>query len=283
MTEATTGTNHLRIKRCRDGMMLFPIRDQYIGQSLDRYGEFSRGESLVFEQIVRPGDTVLDLGANLGAHTVHISRMVGVNGRVLAFEPQLPIFQIMCANLAINGLTNVEAYWAAISSRSGSITVPRLDLSMTNNFGALRLGSANQGDIVRTIAVDDLDLSSCRFIKADIEGMEYEAILGARETILRLKPVMYLEYIGGELCSDLYKLIEGLGYDMWWHLPLYFSPENYNSSTYNPFGGEFSANILCIHRDQKVQISHAEKVNGPDDHYSRPAKLGEKHLSLKFG
>ena len=132
------------------------------------------------------------------------------------------------------------------------------------------------------VAVDDFALNSCRFIKIDIEGMEYEALLGARETIRRLKPLLYLEYHGGETCADLYKLLDNLGYDAWWHFPAYFSSDNHNASPNNLFPGEVSANILCIHRDEKVQVSDAEKVNGPDDSWHRPIKLGEKHLSLKF-
>ena len=61
---------NLRVKACRYGVMMYLPNDQYIGKSLDLYGEFSEDEIAIFRQIVRPGATVIDVGANIGCHTV---------------------------------------------------------------------------------------------------------------------------------------------------------------------------------------------------------------------
>ncbi len=66
-----------RQKACRYGQMLYNLNDQYIGRSLDLYGEFSEGEVDLFRQIVKPGQIVVEVGANLGAHTVFLARQVG--------------------------------------------------------------------------------------------------------------------------------------------------------------------------------------------------------------
>src|SRR5437870_1047961 len=92
---------HLQLRRCRHGLMLYNLNDTYIGAMLEKYGEFSEGETDVFHQLVRPGMTVVEVGANVGAHTLSIARLVGPQGRVLAFEPQRSIFQMLCANLAM--------------------------------------------------------------------------------------------------------------------------------------------------------------------------------------
>ena len=83
--------------------MLYNPRDMYIGRSLDLYGEFSEGEVEVFAQILREGDLALDLGANIGCHTVFMAKKVGDKGVVIAVEPQRLIFQLLSANVALNG------------------------------------------------------------------------------------------------------------------------------------------------------------------------------------
>ena len=100
-------SGHLRIKRCRYGLMLFSARDTYIGRSFDLYGEFAEDEVAVFRQLVHPGQSVFDIGANIGAHTIALAAIVGPLGHVTAFEPQRVIFQILNANVALNGLTAI--------------------------------------------------------------------------------------------------------------------------------------------------------------------------------
>lgn len=81
--------DHMRLRRCRHGPMLYNVNDAYIGAMLDQYGEFSEDENEIFQQLLRPGMTVVEAGANIGAHTVPIAQRVGPRGRVLAFEPSV--------------------------------------------------------------------------------------------------------------------------------------------------------------------------------------------------
>ena len=98
-----------QLKLCKSGPMLFNKFDIYVGGSLSKYGEFSVGEQELFQRVVRPGQVVVEVGANIGAHTVELARLVGPEGEVHAFEPQRIVFQTLCANLALNQLTNVHA------------------------------------------------------------------------------------------------------------------------------------------------------------------------------
>ena len=127
--------------------MLYNLNDTYIGTMLDLYGEFSEGEDDLFRQVLHPGMTAVEVGANIGAHTLFIAQCVGPRGRVLAFEPQRIIFQILCANLALNGIEHVDAHWAAVGEKAGHIRVPRLDSSKSNNFGGLSIGGYEHGDL----------------------------------------------------------------------------------------------------------------------------------------
>src|SRR6476620_7891408 len=108
---STEGFN--RLKDCRYGRMLYNINDTFVGRLLDRYGEYSEGEIDLFKQIVRPGDVVIEVGANIGAHTVWFARNTWPGGAVIAFEPQRLVFQTLCANLALNDIVNALVYQQA--------------------------------------------------------------------------------------------------------------------------------------------------------------------------
>jgi FkbM family methyltransferase len=266
---------HLKLAACRDGVMLFNPLDSFIGRSLDLYGEYSRGEAAVFDQIVRAVDTVLDVGANIGAHALWLARRVGPAGSVVAFEPQRTVFQTLCANMALNGMTNVDAHWAAAGAQPGRVTVPRLDPSAPANFGATSLLWGHPGDQVRQMTIDQLELGACRLIKVDVEGMELDALKGATATISRLHPILYVENDGRETSAGLIDFILGMGYRAWWHLPAYFNPENVRGLAENVFDQGISVNMLCVHETVPVTVSGAEPVSGPDDDWTRPARVGD--------
>ena len=115
------------VKVCRYGTMAYNINDRYLGRSLELYSEFSEGEVALFRQVVRPGDVVLDVGANIGAHTLFFARQVGPTGEVVTVEPQRVLFQTLCANLALNSVTNVWALPYAVGAVEGSLLIPRID------------------------------------------------------------------------------------------------------------------------------------------------------------
>ena len=103
---ASSGAN--RLVRARHGLMLYNRHDIYIGRSVECYGEFSEGENDLFRQVLRPGCVVVEAGANIGAHTLALSKIVDPRGAVYAYEPQRPVFQILCGNMALNGRLNVD-------------------------------------------------------------------------------------------------------------------------------------------------------------------------------
>lgn len=236
-----------RLKDCRHGRMLYNEHDIYIGRSLDLYGEFSEGECDVFRQLIQPGWTVLELGANIGSHTVFLAKRVGPSGRLIAFEPQRIVFQTLCANIALNSILNVDCHQKAVGQQAGSLIVPPLDYTVDNNFGGLGLGAYTQGESVPVVAIDDLNLNACHFMKIDIEGMEREAILGAKQTLERWKPVLYVENDRADRSEALVETLHGLGYALYWHKPPMYSPQNYFGNQQNIFGGIVSMNMIGIH------------------------------------
>jgi len=237
-----------RLKDCRHGRMLYNVNDRFLGRSLDLYGEWSEGEIDLFKQFVGPGDVVIEAGANIGAHTVWLAKASAPGGMVLAFEPQRLIFQTLCANLALNSVTNVVAFPSACGESRGIIFVPMLDPFKSNNFGALEVGTHTEvaGENVAVMRLDDLAVSRCRLLKVDVEGMELEVLKGARETISRCKPVLYVENDRKEKSAALVGFIESLGYQSYWHRPPMFNPDNFAGSAENVFHNMVSFNMICV-------------------------------------
>src|SRR5260370_7779425 len=108
-TKALWTCQHIRLKHCREGAMIYTINDTYIGRALDKYGEISRDEVLFLQQLTRPGMTILEVGANIGFFTVPLARFVGPGSKAIAFEPQRTIFQLLSANLSPTPIDNVFA------------------------------------------------------------------------------------------------------------------------------------------------------------------------------
>jgi FkbM family methyltransferase len=265
----TTGFNTL--SKCRHGWMLYHTADQYIGRGLNKYGEFSESEVALFRQLLRPGDLVVEAGANFGAHTVAIAQMLGEQGGIIAFEPQRLVYQAMVANVALNSLTNVITVQAGLGAYQGSIKIPVLNPAKGHNFGGFNISSHNAGEEVPVKTIDGLSLNRCRLIKVDVEGMECEVLEGARNTITRLRPILYVENDRTEHSQRLITLIQSFGYRLWWHLPRMFNPDNFRGDKENLFGNIVSVNMLCLPQETQTVVDMPE-IRTPEDDWRKAGK-----------
>jgi FkbM family methyltransferase len=261
------------LKQCRHGRMLFLPYDRYIGRSLDLYGEYSELEAEVFARALRPGDLVIEVGANIGAHTIHLAKLVGPRGRVVAFEPQHVLFQLLCANIALNELFNVRTYHAAVGRETATIRVPPIDYMVEANFGGVSLNTSGPGEEVPLWRLDSLALAAPRLVKVDVEGMESDVLAGARETIAQFRPLLYVENDRRPRSEALITQISEFGYEMWWHVPPLYNPDNFAKNGHNEFRGIVSANLLCIPKETPVAITGLRQVSGPNEWLSIPSTL----------
>lgn len=243
-----------QLARCRDGYCLYNRNDIYIGQAIEKYGEFSKLEMDVLRLLCGPGDFVIEVGANIGAHTVELARHVGPQGTVLAFEPQRLVFQTLCANVALNSLANVHCYWSAAGDSETPINVPQLDPELRNNFGGLSIGLATQpGQQVECRVLDGfLSLPRLRLLKIDVEGMEESVIRGAQKLLAKFKPVLYVENDRLDKSESLMRLLDSLGYDLHWHRPPLFNPDNFYGVSENQYSKIVSINMIGVHRENPV-------------------------------
>ena len=245
-TDTLVDNPPLRVKRCRNGVFMYNKNDAYIGRSLDVYGEFSELESELFRHILQPGMTALDIGANIGVHTVAMAQMVGEQGRVVAIEPQRIIYQMLCGNLALNNVANTVTLMVGIGRENGMINLPVIDYNRQNNFGGVSLSSYAAGETVQLVTIDAMNLPHCNFIKLDVEGMELEALQGALQTIRKHKPILYVENDRPEKSEPMLRFLLSEGYRLFWHLPMLFNANNFYGVAENIFPGLASINVLGL-------------------------------------
>lgn len=262
-------TELYHLVEARHGKFLANPQDMYLGRSIIKYGEFSETEWRLLDQLIPSDAIVVEAGANMGALTVPIAKKVSLTGLVYAFEPQLMVFQQLCANLALNDLMNVQAFNAGCGAESEWLPILRPHPAREENYGGFSLKNL-KGDSnvkVRIEKLDDaIDPPRLSLIKADVEGMEPEVLRGAAGLIKQFRPMLYVEAHDPDESPELIQLLLELEYDLWWHLPLMYSAENYTRDAENIFGRITSKNILCVPSEKKLNVQSARAVAGVDDH-----------------
>jgi FkbM family methyltransferase len=243
-------------------MMAYLITDYLIGRSLELYGEFAESENKVMFHFVRPGDTVVDVGANVGTVTLALARRVGPTGVVHAFEPQPVIHRLLVRSLELNGLHNVRTHAVALGAQSGVIGVPDIDPNRPGNFGAAKLGG-DAGALTSVVTLDGFNLPACRLLKIDAEGMDFEVLKGAEQTVRRHEPYVYMEAKAGPTTQAAIIWLRERGYRCCWHFAMYFSPDNFRNHAENVLDLYGDVNLMAIPSHDRHELWLPE-ISAPD-------------------
>jgi FkbM family methyltransferase len=235
--------------------MMYDDRDQWIGQSFRHLGEFSHAECEAVKHYCKPGTVVLDIGANIGALTIPMSEAVGADGLVISCEPQYLVHQILVGNVALDQARNVMPLNVAVGREPGKLLVPDVIAADVKEFnsGALELDKPHiNGKLTQVVTVDSLIHGdkpvSC--IKIDVEGMEPEVLMGAANTIVKHKPVVYFE-IDRPSWSKAVAILLELGYRCFSHQPALYRKDNFAGYPFSPWlGNMVSCNCIAIHKDK---------------------------------
>ena len=187
---------------------------------------------------------------------------------MIAYEPQPAIFQLLCANVALNGPLNVDCRPVSLGDTAKTIEIPRCDYTRPGNFGGVSLECARTGGVpieIRTLdgsfGAERLDL-----LKIDAEGMEFPVLRGAENMIRRFKPVIYVENDRIERSRELIETLLSLGYRLWWNLPPLFNAKNHFGNPEHVFRNLVSVNMLCVHETSRVTVSGLKPVQDASEH-----------------
>ena len=216
------GVKRVTLPTARGTFWIDPV--SLLGIALTNQGEHEHGMVQTLEKFLKPGDTFVDLGANEGYFTVIGARLCGPVGHVLAIEPQHRLLPVIDQNLKLNDLPQVQVLNAAISDQRGTAT---LHLTASTNSGGsgfhrhskYKLPTQEIGTITLEEALDAHQMAQVDLMKVDIEGFEYEALLGSPKVFeqhrvkalaLELHPTILADR--GKASSDIEQMLERCGY-----------------------------------------------------------------------
>jgi FkbM family methyltransferase len=164
---------------------------------LDGYFEYPIHQLLT--RLVSPGAVVFDVGANIGAHTLTLSRLVGAQGRVIAIEPCPPVLNKLHKNLNDNQVRNVTVLPIGASNQSGTAQLFWRDNDTNEGQATFWPNEATNVQYeVGTATLDELvreqQLPTVNLIKIDVQGAEFQVLQGAQQTLHTFKPALIFEY-----------------------------------------------------------------------------------------
>lgn len=181
-------------------------------------GKFEETETQTILSLVREDTVMLDIGANMGYYSIQVG-LKAKKGKVIAFEPDPGNYSILMRNLALNKLTNVTTYNAALSDKEDTMRLYKHPF----NVGDYRL--YNDGDFteyvdVPTMCLDHTVTERIDLVKIDVQGFEYFVLKGGRSLLEKYKPIVISEfwprglYNSGASPGDYLELMKNLGYSI---------------------------------------------------------------------
>lgn len=200
------------------GFSLHVWANEHIGQRILISGRFEEDEMARFLQFVQEGDTCVDVGANIGTHTLNLARAVG-RGRVVAFEPVRRNSLLVELNCELNGLRNVTVVPRPLAERSGISLSPQV-LEGDSACGFFKEGADGEPSITLDDYCADTGISEIDFLKIDVEGAELSILRGSKRmlTANRHPRCVVVEVVAeyldrfGDTVSNLIGFMQGLDY-----------------------------------------------------------------------
>lgn len=183
-------------------------------------GKYEYNETAFLKKHIPKNSTVIDVGANLGWYSAHLSLFVGKKGRVFSFEPVPSSYKKLTTTIEINNIENITTINEALGNTNGIIQIfcPDAEFNgsasqFTKNGKPIQCRIQKLDDFVVAHRINKLD-----FIKVDIEGGEFNFLDGAKKTLENLSPELLIEIEerhcsnSGHKSSDIFAFLYSLGY-----------------------------------------------------------------------
>lgn len=212
------------IVRTRVGFkMLVSTSNQVVDESIWWFGLWEPRITAIFEGALERQDVCIDVGANIGYHSLLASRLVGKEGRVFAFEPGAAAAHILALNIGLNRASNIEVSREAVSDSTGTI---ELREHVTGRLGLIGPYEEGQRFTVPSITLDeaigDVDPMRMRLLKIDVQGGELGVLRGAPELLKKAERLFVVCEVSRD-GAEIFDLMAEHGYHA------YLIPDSYST------------------------------------------------------
>ncbi len=210
--------------RTSHGTIFVALKDIRFPQVLQEVIEDSVEHSIL-KSFLKPGDTFVDLGANHGSYSVIASQIVGCKGLVIAFEPQQDLAALVERSLEATRTCDFKVINAGCSDRAGTADffIPARASGSAGVFAEFSASGEHRSKRIDLTTLDDVMASilvrGTLFLKLDVEGSEFNALIGARKTLQQHRPAILMEVnplsarASGHSVQELLEMLFEMGYN----------------------------------------------------------------------
>lgn len=172
--------------------------DDWIQQQLYLFNTYEECELKFLENTLKPGDTFIDIGANIGLYSLTAASIVTESGKVIAFEPFPKNYEKLSKHIRINSFKNISIEKLAISDKAGTITIYINEKEQNCGMASTIEQIYTAKETIQATTLDEYLLqhpqSQLHFIKMDIEGGELKALQGMQQTLKKYSPTLLIEF-----------------------------------------------------------------------------------------
>jgi precorrin-6B methylase 2 len=216
----------------RVGIVQYLPQDTPVGDSIRWYGEYLQLQLDVLLSMIRPGATVVEVGAGVGIHSLALARAIGNEGHLMLYESRLLHQRILRQNLAANEAKNV--------------TIMRRSLGDP--------ASPSNGNPIAIEALNDLRLERLDIIKINGSVVAADVIAGATEAMWRLRPLLFALELDKDALASVAAAARDLGYRCWKMETPLFNSGNFNRREEDIFGGRKIVSVLGIPEETELTV-----------------------------
>ncbi len=206
-----------------EDIAIYTSADNYIEWTILSTGTYEDEINKLIKISLKPGDVALDIGGNIGLQSIRMSKSVGEKGTVFAFEPLTHLQEKFSKNIKLNKAGNIKLFPYALSNVESEAD---FHINKGNwNQGSFNISNRQEGTEIQHVIIKVADeipsikaLNSLDLVKIDVEGFEYQVLLGLKQTISKHKPRIIFEYdanywqANGQSISECFGFLSGLGY-----------------------------------------------------------------------
>ncbi len=170
--------------------------DTAVGLTIYKTKNYEPHVAKAITEKLKPGMVFVDIGANIGYFSLLAAKLIGPNGRVLAFEPYQYNVKLLYLNARINGFENIEIFPCALADKRSLFAYDNMASNGVISELNADLDTLLSTTLVSSVAIDEAlqDVNRMDIIKIDVEGAEYLALSGGRRLLKKHRPIIFSEF-----------------------------------------------------------------------------------------